>query len=201
MRAADPRVEEPEGALAGRRRWRAVSTVVSLVLAFATLLAWGLRRDPRALPSVLEGGAAPDFTLRDMDAGRTIELRDLRGQVVVLNFWASWCTACREEHPNFLAAWTRYRDRGVVFVGVVYQDSPENARAYMRELGGDWPSLIDPGSETAIDYGVYGVPETFFIGRDGSIAAKQVGGSSYDLLVGWIERLLRPPSGDVGGEP
>ncbi len=164
--------------------------VSAVALAFVALFASAFGRDPRALPSTLGGERAPDFALREMDTGELVRLRNLRGQVVVLNFWASWCTACREEHPNFVAAWDRYRDRGVAFVGVIFQDDEGSARSYMRELGGDWPTLVDPSSRTAIDYGVYGVPETFFIAPDGTIAYKQVGATSYEQLVSWIERLL-----------
>jgi cytochrome c biogenesis protein CcmG, thiol:disulfide interchange protein DsbE len=172
------------------KRWPRVAAASAVAVAFVALLASGFGRDPRALPSALGGERAPDFALRDMDTGELLRLRDLRGQVVVLNFWASWCAACREEHPNFVAAWDRYRDRGVTFVGVLFEDDVGSARAYMEELGGDWPSLVDPGSRTAIDYGVYGVPETFFIAPDGTIAYKQVGATSYQQLISWIERLL-----------
>ncbi|MGH2376618.1 MAG: TlpA family protein disulfide reductase [bacterium] len=171
------------------RRWLKITLTIVLTLSFAGLLAFGLTRDPRTLPSALAGRRAPTFSLEDMDTGETVSLNDLSGQIVVLNFWASWCVACRQEHPNFVAAWDRYRNRGVVFLGVLFQDTPENGRAYMEELGGGWPTLLDPGSRTAIDYGVYGVPETFFIGRDGVVRHKQVGATSYDLLVNWLERL------------
>jgi cytochrome c biogenesis protein CcmG/thiol:disulfide interchange protein DsbE len=112
------------------------------------------------------------------------------GQVVILNFWASWCVACREEHPSFVLAWDRYRDRGVVILGIVYQDPPSNAMSYMREMGGDWPNVMDPGSQTALAYGVYGVPETFFIDARGIIRNKQIGATSYELLAGEVQRLL-----------
>lgn len=181
-----------------RRRW-VVAAVLVVVLAFTGLLASGFGRDPRAVPSVLGGKRAPGFALREMDTDEVIRLRDLRGQAVVVSFWASWCVACRREHPNFVAAWDRYRDRGVVFLGVLYQDTVENARAYMTELGGDWPTVLDPGSETAIDYGVFGVPETFFIAPDGTVVHKQIGESSYDLLVSRIEGLLRRGAQAGGG--
>ncbi|MDP8957430.1 MAG: TlpA family protein disulfide reductase [Actinomycetota bacterium] len=109
---------------------------------------------------------------------------------VVLNFWASWCQACREEHPGFVAAWNRYRDKGVVFLGILYNDSPRAAEATMEELGGDWPNLLDPGSRTALRYGVYGVPETFFIGADGTVAYKHIGATPYATVLDQIQRLL-----------
>jgi cytochrome c biogenesis protein CcmG, thiol:disulfide interchange protein DsbE len=175
-------------------RWVAVASVVTFVLGFASVLAFGFTRDPRVLPSSLVGRTAPGFTLREMATGRRISLGDFRGQAVVLNFWASWCAACREEHPGFVYAWNRYRDSGVIFLGIVFQDTPQSARQYMEEMGGDWPNLLDPSSRTAIDYGVYGVPETFFIAPDGTVAHKVVGATSYVELVRWIERLLAWPS-------
>jgi len=182
-----------------KRSLRLVGVVLVVVAALASLFAFGLRRDPTVIRSVLVGRRAPNFALQKMDGGGTMRLSGLRGQVVVLNFWASWCTACRLEHPNFLAAWQRYRDSGVVFIGIVFEDTASNARAYMRELSGDWPNLLDPASATAQRYGVYGVPETFFIGKDGIVHYKQIGYTSYDLLSGEVERLLNV--GGAGGTP
>jgi cytochrome c biogenesis protein CcmG/thiol:disulfide interchange protein DsbE len=105
----------------------AVASVVTFVLGFASVLAFGFSRDPRALPSTLVGRRAPGFTLMEMATGRRISVGDFRGQVVVLNFWASWCAACREEHPGFVYAWNRYRDRGVILLGIVFQDTPQSA--------------------------------------------------------------------------
>ncbi|MGH2572616.1 MAG: TlpA family protein disulfide reductase [Actinomycetota bacterium] len=178
-------------------RWVMVAVVMAAVVLVASLLAFGLSRDPTLIGSPLVGRRAPDFALPTLEGGRTVRLSDLRGQVVVVNFWASWCAACREEHPNLLGAWERYRDHGVVLVGIDYQDSRRAALDYMAELGGDWPVLDDPGGRTALAYGVYGVPETFFIARDGVIAYKRVGASSYELLTEQIQGLLS--RGDKGG--
>lgn len=189
----DPPAESPPQRRPKANRVWKLAAVIVVVALFAGLLAYGFTRDPGELPSVLVGRKAPGFSLTEMDTGERINLSDFEGKVVVLNYWASWCVACREEHPNFVAAWQRYRDRGVVFLGVLFQDSPANGRKYMEELGGDWPTALDPKSRTAIDYGVYGVPETFFIGRDGIVAHKQVGASSYPLLIERIEALLARP--------
>jgi cytochrome c biogenesis protein CcmG, thiol:disulfide interchange protein DsbE len=110
---------------------------------------------------------------------------------VVVNFWASWCLACRDEHPDLLAAWDRYRERGVVIVGVDFEDTEAAALAYAKEMGGDWPLVTDPGSRTAIAYGVFGVPETFVIAPDGTITAKKVGAVTYAWLTRQIEAALR----------
>lgn len=159
------------------------------------LLGYGLTRDPNVVESPLPGREAFDFAAPSLE-GDTLRLKDLQGQVVVLNFWASWCVACIDEHAVFVDAERRYADRPFQMLGVVYQDSPENARRWMRRMGGSWPSLIDPSSRIAIDYGVYGVPETYFIGKDGRIAYKQIGPVNRLLLSHWVERLLAE-SGDI----
>jgi cytochrome c biogenesis protein CcmG/thiol:disulfide interchange protein DsbE len=184
----------PAGAAAGRRRPRRallpVAAVVVAVALAALLGSAGLGRDPSAIHSPLLGRPAPDFALRTLGADRMVRLSDLRGQVVVLNFWASWCAECRVEHPALSAAWSRFRDAGVVLVGVDFQDDLPSALAYLSEAGTSWPVVGDPGSRTALAYGVYGIPETFFIGPDGRIAAKQAGPVTSDQLVREITRLL-----------
>jgi len=169
---------------------RAVSMALALVGVFAlvALLASGFGRDPSAIASPLINKPAPAFTLRTLD-GRSLSLYDFRGKPVILNFWASWCTACKIEHPYLVQAWETYSS-AVVFVGVVYEDSAANARAFMRQYGGGWPDGLDPGQRTAINYGVYGVPETFFIDRKGVIRYKVTGGVTPEILTGEIDRLL-----------
>lgn len=164
------------------------------------LLWWGLGRDPTAISSPLPGRMAPTFRLETLD-GDTLDMADLRGQVVVLNFWASWCVPCIQEHPVLREAGERYREDGVRVVGVLYQDSRRNAIDFMERLGGDWPTVLDPGTRTAIDYGVYGVPETFFIDRTGRIAYKQIGPVNREVMTTWIERLLSAEPGELGAEP
>jgi cytochrome c biogenesis protein CcmG/thiol:disulfide interchange protein DsbE len=176
------------------RRWRWAAFSLVPIVGLAALLGFGLGRDPREVPSVLVGKRAPAFALKDVVTGQEVRLSDLQGHVVVLNFWASWCVECVEEHPNLFAAWQRYGDSGVVFLSVLYQDRVDAALAFQRKQGQGWPDLLDPGGRTALDYGVTGPPETFFIGPDGRIAAKQVGPSSYGLLVSRIRSLLPPGS-------
>ena len=161
------------------------------VLALTLVLASGLGRDPRVLPSELIGRRAPTFALPRLGRDGSVDLASLRGQVVVVNFWASWCVACREEHPALLAAWARYRERGVVLVGIDFEDTDDAALAYAAEMSGDWPLVTDLGSRTAIAYGVFGVPETFVIAPDGTIAAKIVGAVNYEWLTAEIDGALR----------
>lgn len=174
-----------------RSRIRMIALVLVPLVLFAMLLASGLGKDPRALPSELIGDPAPEFSLPRLDTDGTIASEDLAGQVVVLNFWASWCLPCRQEHDDLELAWGRYRERGVVVLGVLFEDTPAGAMDFRQRLGGDWPIVDDPGSKAAIAYGVFGVPETFVIAPDGTIAAKTTGAVSYEWLTDEIEAALR----------
>lgn len=158
-------------------------------LPIIALLAYGLTRDPKIVPPTLPGHPAPDF-VRATLAGDSLRLSDLRGNVVVLNFWASWCIPCLQEHPLLVAADERWRDQGLRIVGVVYQDTPANARDWLRERGGTWANILDPGSRLSIEYGLFGVPETYFIDRRGLVAFKQIGPVSASVLAEWITRLI-----------
>jgi len=173
--------------------WRKI-LIPAAALPIVALLAYGLTRDPNTVESPLPGREAFDFQAATI-AGDTVQLADLRGRVVVLNFYASWCVACIDEHAVFVEAERRYEPDEFQMLGVVYQDSPENARRWMSRMGGNWPSLIDPNSRIAIDYGVYGVPETYFIDREGRVAYKQIGPVSWPLLRSKVDSLLALPAG------
>lgn len=172
--------------------WKRI-LIPATALPIIALLAYGLTRDPNVVESPLPGRAAFGFIAPTLD-GDTLSLSDLRGKVVVLNFWASWCIACIDEHSYFVEAERRYADDEFRMLGVVYQDTPENARRWMQRMGGSWSSVIDPSSRIAIDYGVYGVPETYFIGRDGRVAFKQIGPVSWALLIQKVDSLLAQPA-------
>ncbi len=202
MTASDQSLARPVTAPAIWRRLRRLFLVVGAIGGLIALLAYGFTRDPRAIPSPLVGRPAPDFTLALLDGG-SLTLSALRGRVVVVNFWASWCyPACWNEAPRLEAAWRTYRDRGLVMVGVVYQDSETNAREFIRRFGKSYPNGLDPRSRIAIEYGVYGVPETFFIDRAGRLRWKHVGEMDEATLRAGIEALLAEPSGagdEAGG--
>ncbi|MBI3328891.1 MAG: TlpA family protein disulfide reductase [Nitrospinae bacterium] len=166
------------------------------ILPVLALFAFGLTRDPRSIPSPLVGRQAPAFSLQLFEDGE-FTLAEQRGKVVVMNFWSSWCIpACYNEAPALEAVWQQYRTRGVVLLGVNYQDREAAARDFLARFRHTFPNGPDVRSKVAIEYGVYGVPETFFIDRDGRIAYKHTGEVSMEILVQHIERLLHG-SGDT----
>lgn len=170
--------------------WKRALAGFAVALPIVALLLYGLSRDPREIPSPLPGRDAPPFALRTLEKGDTVTLADLRGEVVVLNFWASWCIPCRYEHPHLLAASELYGHLGVRFLGLLYQDTPGNARAWLAELGEAYPSLLDDRSRAAIEYGVTGVPETFVIDQEGKVRYKKVGPVTLDELRAAIDPLV-----------
>ena len=160
------------------------------------LLAYGFRLNPRDIPSPLVGRPAAAFALTAYD-GAPMELAALRGKVVVLNFWASWCyPACYEEAPVLERGWRAYRDRGVVVLGVDIQDKEEAGRKFIREFNLTFPNAPDPAGKVSVDYGVYGVPETFFIDRQGAIRRKHVSAVTEQVFRDNVEKLLAEPAGD-----
>jgi cytochrome c biogenesis protein CcmG, thiol:disulfide interchange protein DsbE len=155
------------------------------------LLAYGFRTDPKAIPSPLVQKPAPEFRLTAYGGGE-ISLAALKGKPVVLNFWASWCyPACYEEAPLLEATWRKFKDQGLMVVGVDIQDKEANAQEFIRRFGFTFPNVPDPGSKVAIDFGVYGVPETFFVDRHGRIAYKHVGALTPALMEAQVQALLK----------
>ena len=169
------------------RLWVALFGVL-LTVPLVVVLALGLQHDPKKIDSPLVGRLAPSFTLVDLE-GRSVTLEELRGQPVVLNFWATWCQPCVLEHPTLRAAARRYAGR-VHFLGVIYHDQPEFIEEFVERRGAWGPSLIDPGSRVAIVYGVFGAPETFLIDAEGQVVEKVTGALAPDALSLWLEELL-----------
>lgn len=171
-------------------RWLLPLTAVPVL----ALLAYGFRVNPRDIPSPLVGRPAAPFALTSFE-GAPMQLAALRGKVVVLNFWASWCyPACYEEAPVLERGWREYRDRGVIVLGVDIQDKTEAAQKFIRDFGLTFPNAPDPGGKVSVDFGVYGVPETFFVDRQGRIRAKHVGAVTDRALREQLDRLLAEPS-------
>ena len=166
-------------------------TVLIIGLALTAPLVWvlasGFGKDPHAIQSPLVGREAPTFALRQLQGGQTVGLK-AAGKPTVLNFWATWCRPCVQEHGVLTAAAQRYKDK-VRFLGIVYEDTPERIRSYLKRSGAAYPTLIDEAGKTAIAYGVYGVPETFFISADGQIVAKHAGPLNPQTIQGYLAQL------------
>lgn len=153
-----------------RFAWGKIVTY-SLVLGLLAILGWGLTQ---AQAGPKSSGMAPDFTLNMFD-GQEITLSELRGKVVVINFWASWCPPCKEEAPYLEEMWRKYKDQDVVFLGVDYVDTELEALAYIEELGITYPNGPDLGTKISQAYRIQGVPETFFIAKDGTLKGVKIG--------------------------
>lgn len=161
----------------------AIWLVVAAVLVFLTV---GLIN---AFASQPTEGAAPDFTM-ELYGGGEFTLSELRGQVVVINFWASWCGPCADEAPDLQQAWVDYQDQGVQFIGVDYVDSEAKGLAYIEEYGITYPNGADLGSRISDAYNIRGVPETFIINREGEIVYFAMEPLTYTKLAAQIEMAL-----------
>ncbi|HTN73403.1 MAG TPA: TlpA disulfide reductase family protein [Methylomirabilota bacterium] len=154
------------------------------------LLAFGFQRNARYINSPLIAKEAAPFTLTRFD-GKKITLRDLRGKAVFLNFWASWCLPCRAEAKDLEAAWQRIKDKSMVFVGVALQDTEKDSRGFLQEFNITYPNGRDDSGKIAVDYGVWGVPESFFIDPQGRITYKHVGGIGAAMVTTKLDEALR----------
>ncbi len=182
-------------------RWWKVGLTLAAIGSIVGLFAYGFTVDPRAIPSTLTGKPAPDFSLTLFD-GRNIRLSDFRGKVVFLNFWASWCPPCRAEARLLEQSWQRYKDQGVVFLGIDMQDTEEAARRFIQEFGVTYMNGRDPNNRIAIDYGVYGIPESFFVDKDGRITYKHIGELNWETIlvkVGEAARSIASTEGKSQG--
>jgi cytochrome c biogenesis protein CcmG/thiol:disulfide interchange protein DsbE len=198
-------------------------SALAAVALFLALLVYGLLSKPAdtTIDSSLaeaEAPRAPGFTLEVLQEGspgprleRRLEaaandgelaLQELRGAPVVLNFWASWCPPCREEAPRLERSWRESRDRGVVVLGLDMQDLTGDAREFIREFHISYPNVRDPGDDVAREWGVTGLPETFFISARGRVVAHVIGAISSEQLQGGIAAAVdgRPTGVLQGGE-
>jgi len=160
-------------------RWLAIPV---LVVPVGWLLFTGLGRDPRDIASPLVGEPMPAFAGTSLE-GQPLSSAELAGTPMVINFWAGWCLpACADEHPVLLDAAERHAGE-LQLVGVLYQDTPESARGFLARYGdGGWPTLLDGGGEVAVDYGVTGPPETFFVDADGIVRARHIGPLTQQVM-------------------
>ncbi len=172
------------------------------VLALLAILAWasassgpargGLAVNDSIIELNVAAEAAPEFTLELMGGG-AVSTAELRGQVVMLDFWASWCPPCREEAPVLAQVYEEYRDRGVEFVGISLWDNAGDAELFLQQQGHEYPNGVDEGGKIAISYGVRGIPEKFFINRDGKKVRKFSGPMDAALLRNILDTLLAQP--------
>ena len=218
----EPTAEQAPERRHGRLRYAGRAAVVTLTLGFLALLAYGLMAQaPNATIddtlSSSRAAPAPGFALRVLEEGTwpsglerrlapafadgEVDLRELRGTPVVLNFWASWCIPCREEAPVLQRAWQREGRRGVLFLGLNMQDITQDAQDFIQGFGHTFPSVRDPGRSVARTWGVTGLPETFFIDGRGRVVGHVIGVVSPSQLSGGIqaERTGRVVGGERGG--
>ncbi len=170
--------------------WIRLGFIIFIVGGIAGLLAYGFTKDSRYIQSPLIAKQAPFFTLTLFD-GRTLTLKDLEGKAVLVNFWASWCVPCRAEARALESAWQKYKDRGVVFLGVSIQDKEEDARAFMKEFGITYLNGHDAGGKIAVEYGVWGIPESFFIDPRAKITYKHAGEIGAQTIAAKLDEAVR----------
>jgi cytochrome c biogenesis protein CcmG/thiol:disulfide interchange protein DsbE len=161
--------------------WKFLLPAAAFV-ALAVLFAFGLnpKRDIHALPSPLIGKPAPEFALTDvLDANRVVSNTSLKGQVYVLNVWATWCVPCREEHPSLLAI---AHSSSVPLIGLNWKDNRARAKLWLEQLGNPYQAVaFDGDGRAAIDWGVYGAPETYLVGKDGKVLFKFISPMSQEV--------------------
>lgn len=189
MEEQQPSMSTPDPIGQPKRRWLGKGgrlVAFGLLIALLSLSAWGL---VKANSGPVESGQAPDFTLTSFD-GRTLTLSQLRGQVVIVNFWASWCLPCREEAAYLESTWRQYKDKGVVFIGVDWVDTQKEALAYMKEFDLTYFNGPDLGTRIATAYRIKGVPETYFVAKNGELRGVHIGPLQAPELDQKIDELL-----------
>lgn len=181
----------PEQVQTQPRRGVPFGTIIAytLILGLLGLLGWRL---VKVNSGQVDSGMAPDFTLTSFE-GETITLSELRGQVVIINFWASWCPPCREEAPYLEATWRKYKDQGVVFIGVDYADAVSKALAYIDEFDITYFNGTDMGTRISQMYNMDGVPETYYVAKNGELRGVKIGPLYPPELDQKIDELLAEP--------
>lgn len=172
--------------------------VVVAIAALVIVLLLAFRRDPHDIRTGTVGKPAAAFTIQKLDGTGSLALDDSRGKVVVVNFFASWCIPCKEENPALVRVYERYRASGdVQFIGVLYQDARDTGLKYVNDNGVVWPTASDDDGRVAFAYGVFGIPETYFIDGSGVIQGRHIGPIDESTLVTAIDCLRsKSPSAD-----
>ena len=169
-------------------RWLRLSIVV-LIAALVVVLVLAFRRAPTDIRTGTVGKPSVALNITRLEGGGEITFGGQTDKVIVVNFFASWCIPCKEENPALVRVYERYRTSDVTFVGVLYQDSLDSGLKYVHDNGVTWPTGIDDDGRVAFAYGVFGIPETYFIGADGVIAGRHIGPIDETTLVNGIENL------------
>jgi cytochrome c biogenesis protein CcmG/thiol:disulfide interchange protein DsbE len=164
---------------------------VLIAAALVVVLFVGLGKDPAAIRTPLIGKPAPAFALREVGTNNTIDIAQYRGRPLVINFWATWCGPCWEEHP-VLVANAKMLQPNVQFLGVVFQDKEDKILGFLQQRGTAYPTVVDDRGKTAIAYGVGGVPETYFLDANGVIRAKYAGPMNGDIIQANLQKVLQP---------
>lgn len=174
-----------------RMVWVAIAAGLAFVLV-AVIFADRFGTDPGISSSPLIGKAAPDSQIALMDGTGEVSLGDFAGDIVVVNYWSSWCLNCRVEHDALTRAAGDYAEIDVTFLAVNYQDNPTDAEAFLDELGRSDVTVytVDEDSRTAFEWGIIGLPETFFVNREGIVVGKISGPTSYELLSRTIDQII-----------
>lgn len=179
--------------------WVAIGSA-ALFLVVALVFANRFGSDPTLTASPLIGQPAPTDAIPLQDGTGEVSVADFEGGIVVVNFWASWCLGCRTEHAALVEAAEAYREFDVQFIAINYQDDLDSAERFLEELGTSDTTIytIDEGSTTAFEWGVLGLPETFFIDQDGVVVGKVSGPASYGLLAQTLDQIILGESiGDI----
>jgi len=183
---------EDRAPLPARAWWKPV--LIAALLALLVLFAFGLQRDASFMPSARVGRLLPDFSLAALDGQSTIKSASIVGTPHIINFWASWCGACRDEHAVLVGLGERFaNDPGVRLLGINHRDTRANAEQFLKKMGAfPYPSVVDPDARTGVDFGVFGLPETFFVDAGGIVRARHIGpltpaaAETYLALIGVV---------------
>jgi len=176
-------------------RWAGYLIATGTVVV-AVVLASRFGSDPGMVESPLIGQPAPAFDLESLDGAERVALTDLEGEIVIINFFASWCLECRAEHEDLVATSEAFADDGVSFVQISYQEQPTTSLEYLQQAGTSSSTdyLADQSSRTAIAYGVFGIPETFFVNESGVVVGKIIGETDALTLGATIDAIKRGES-------